>query len=752
MPSNYFANAGQENDQPHYIVSLLDPLSGFISNDDNETVTIRDLIDGIIIKLDLLDDLSDIFQETEDRLLMLMGDTVEYVLIHTYDFTSEIMNTPIQKSVIRNFSTSFDKIMNGFAKNVHDDLSEYVVEKFGNSNIKVKQVFDYFKDVQDKRSDENFIVKEIITMLNTTEKYDDYNMIYDGNAYSVKGLKSTLAIMASSLFPSTPYESYFKLSSIMLNGILRIEDVTFDPNESNQTVADMIVNDFKNVFTEGYSLYFAKIIASIMNVYYMVVQKEDDDTLSELKNIIEDNRTLSLKYRDSIRLVYRAYGIKMKAKEFMESIYFIPVRTPSFINDDKLYTYDEIMEKIDMIEKEENTSMENIAMEDLLSSQASQSVNDIIRLNNDIRIQLNDAILKYPDVVTNLIGELNISLASTTLVQIFYFTNSLGSFMMESGKTIASNIVGDSIEQSGTESGKQPKKILCLHGGGEEMTSFQSQQGVQDLMEALPDYEFVFAQSPLEGNIWWQDPQNKQEGTIDVNHASTFLNYMDDFITNNGPFYAILGYSQGGAAVMVYNAYRKPSIEKMIICNGYLPTTHKGLMQTIEENAPSNIDTLIYIGANDKDFRLLGEGITTYKPTLFTSSRQVVGEYTGHYLPIQDQDISFDRIAQFIHSDYDMRVNDGNNGGNGGNDGGEKNDVLGDATNDGEFNAADVVFAASYLAKLEPFVTDAKNDSGFIQRVDVTKDGEINATDVVYMASNLAKVDGYNIDTEPGSD
>ena len=94
-----------------------------------------------------------------------------------------------------------------------------------------------------------------------------------------------------------------------------------------------------------------------------------------------------------------------------------------------------------------------------------------------------------------------------------------------------------------------------------------------------------------------------------------------------------------------------------------------------------------------------------------------------------------------------MRVNDGNNGGI------EKNGALGDANNDGNFNAADVVFTASYLAKLEPFVTDVKNDDSFTQRVDVTGDGEISAADVVYMASNLAKLDGFDmVDIEPGSD
>ena len=37
------------------------------------------------------------------------------------------------------------------------------------------------------------------------------------------------------------------------------------------------------------------------------------------------------------------------------------------------------------------------------------------------------------------------------------------------------------------------KKILMLHGGGESSTSFQSQEGVVDLINALSDYDFIFA-------------------------------------------------------------------------------------------------------------------------------------------------------------------------------------------------------------------------------------------------------------------
>ena len=48
---------------------------------------------------------------------------------------------------------------------------------------------------------------------------------------------------------------------------------------------------------------------------------------------------------------------------------------------------------------------------------------------------------------------------------------------------------------SGIEPEPEPEKLkfLCLHGGGETGSSFQNQQGMQDLMQELGDnYEFVF--------------------------------------------------------------------------------------------------------------------------------------------------------------------------------------------------------------------------------------------------------------------
>ena len=49
-------------------------------------------------------------------------------------------------------------------------------------------------------------------------------------------------------------------------------------------------------------------------------------------------------------------------------------------------------------------------------------------------------------------------------------------------------------------------KILALHGGGETANGLRNQQGTQDLMDALPGFDFVFASTPENNNVWIKDP------------------------------------------------------------------------------------------------------------------------------------------------------------------------------------------------------------------------------------------------------
>ena len=99
---------------------------------------------------------------------------------------------------------------------------------------------------------------------------------------------------------------------------------------------------------------------------------------------------------------------------------------------------------------------------------------------------------------------------------------------------------------------------------------------------------------------WYADPPGgKGEPTKDRNWADVSIAYLDEVVVEHGPFYGILGYSQGCPMATVYIANSNITFEKVFLFNGYLPTTHSGLNDTINEASPLNTDALIFGGNND---------------------------------------------------------------------------------------------------------------------------------------------------------
>ena len=143
-------------------------------------------------------------------------------------------------------------------------------------------------------------------------------------------------------------------------------------------------------------------------------------------------------------------------------------------------------------------------------------------------------------------------------------------------------------------------KILALHGGGDSPEGLESQDGMQDIMDQFPEYEFFFADSPEDGNVWIRDPPGgKDEPTTDRGWANTSIEYLDQVVEEHGPFDGILGYSQGCAMALVYMVNSDTTFEKVMLFNGYLPTTHHGLNDTIAEAAPFDVPALIFGGEED---------------------------------------------------------------------------------------------------------------------------------------------------------
>jgi len=200
------------------------------------------------------------------------------------------------------------------------------------------------------------------------------------------------------------------------------------------------------------------------------------------------------------------------------------------------------------------------------------------------------------------------------------------------------NSVGCSQEQSG------PLKILALHGGGQTANGLRNMQGIQDLMNSLSEFEFVFASTPENNNVWIRDPPGgKGEPTTDRDWADASIDYLDQIVEEQGPFYAILGYSQGAAMIPVYLANTENTFNRVMMYNGYLPTTHEGLIDTIDEAAPFSIPAMVFSGENDDGFKDMAPALAAK----FSQCLEVHSQTAGHNPPYQS-DSTYSQILNFI--------------------------------------------------------------------------------------------------------
>tara|TARA_A100001011_G_C14311251_1_gene845698 strand:- start:1255 stop:3420 length:2166 start_codon:yes stop_codon:yes gene_type:complete len=232
---------------------------------------------------------------------------------------------------------------------------------------------------------------------------------------------------------------------------------------------------------------------------------------------------------------------------------------------------------------------------------------------------------------------------STQVEEVISTTNS-------SSSDTASSSASSSDTPSSDSSSKL--KILVLHGGGETSTSFKVQAGVIDLMNNLSEYEFIFADAPL-NNVWMQDPPGgKGQATTDPNWADNSITYLDNLVSENGPFFGILGYSQGAAFIPVYLSKTSNTFKIAMMYNGYLPTTHEGLINQINSKAPFKIPALVFSGEYDYFFKNLAQGLADK----FDNSLFIKSSLAGHHLPVEN-DPTFAQILYFISTNSSSSSN-----------------------------------------------------------------------------------------------
>jgi len=162
------------------------------------------------------------------------------------------------------------------------------------------------------------------------------------------------------------------------------------------------------------------------------------------------------------------------------------------------------------------------------------------------------------------------------------------------------------------------------------------------------DFEFIFADAPNAGGVWIPDsPRGRGEPTTDPDWALESIQYLDGLVHDHGPFYGILGYSQGAAFIPLYLSHAPAgSFQVAMLFSGYLPTNHLGIMATIRSGSPfGNIDALVFMGANDW---IITNDKTLEQAALFSTPVVITSSSAGHNLP-DPSDPTFSDVVDFRH-------------------------------------------------------------------------------------------------------
>jgi len=177
---------------------------------------------------------------------------------------------------------------------------------------------------------------------------------------------------------------------------------------------------------------------------------------------------------------------------------------------------------------------------------------------------------------------------------------------------------------------------------------------MRDLEEALPEYEFVYAPGGYESQfgpsflLWLPNIR-----TFEPDVGDESLALLDEIVEQQGPFAAILGYSQGAAMVTVYLGHaqqegRQPFERAAMFC-GYIENGHKGIASELifGESPYGNVTSLHWIGFQDT---VIPPRRSMKMTTLYTDPSIIVDPLRAHDVPEKDTP-TFDDVVAFLRAD-----------------------------------------------------------------------------------------------------
>jgi hypothetical protein len=187
---------------------------------------------------------------------------------------------------------------------------------------------------------------------------------------------------------------------------------------------------------------------------------------------------------------------------------------------------------------------------------------------------------------------------------------------------------------------------------------------MQDIIDrAGASYEFVFLTAPyaVDGTMpgsststsqanWIRDPPGgKGSHTQESDWDAASLAAIDAVVAAQGPFFGILGYSQGTAATLSYLSHASAGTFTvgLAFC-AYMPTTHDDIVARINGGAPYSLPMYVYMSENDL---IIDNCMTNAFASKFSSPTRASSDEGSHAPPSLGQE-GFNAVFEFLAADH----------------------------------------------------------------------------------------------------
>jgi hypothetical protein len=386
-------------------------------------ISMEDFIDIGIVYLGLDTKVKEL-EGDQETIKKLFRETLIYLTKESYTYNGEKMTddfftTKYDIQTITNISKEWLYSL----KNLSSEISNNIINENGSNTI--DEIFLRFKEIETNFSNKNHLEQRLVGFLNSPggDKYNDLLLKIDGFPEITIGQMKGAGLLTESLFPTEIYNSYFKLASFLLQGIVKKSDIDIE-NITELKNAD--VNNFSEMYVTGLLLYLCKLLLVILDGYVVVHQNGiQEDIDSVMNKLTQTTQTFTQKSSDILRMIFKG-RTDVNVEEVMATAFYLP--TPDKFKEifnDTPNTFAAIREKAYSLNANGKT-YDDILLEHILESDPKTMAPQLMEFNNNIITKLEEYKKTIPEIFNMILVEASSSIFLTQITMFNSFPDSLG--------------------------------------------------------------------------------------------------------------------------------------------------------------------------------------------------------------------------------------------------------------------------------------------------------------------------------------